>query len=983
MAQIKIAEYTFDNSVGDTVLYITPTTIVGVNEDVVNGNITTRTVYIDDSTMPTELRFGQGGSGYNHSLLTVEYLNIDTNITKLDMCFYRCADLQRVNTSNWNTSNVTNFARFCDECNSLVEIDVSHFNVSKANGSFYKMFTGVKAEVLDVSKWNVDTTDGSLSGMFQSCPNVKKLDLSNWKVKIVHTTGTDTSIANMFNGCSSLKYLDLSGFDFSEMNASMTYMFKDCSSLRGIKGIENFDVSKVTNFSFMFQNCSSLTKLNLRNWVTSSATTMQGMFHSCTSLTEIKGIENFDVSKVTTFGAMFYLCKSLTKLDLRNWVTSSATTFQDMFASCHNLEVIRVDNFDTSKVTGTGLNQMFSYCKKVKTLNLNSFTRSGSLGNFNGFCSNCSSLEYISMQNFAFGNCTSMDGTFTNCTSLKMLDLTTLDSSTFTSKTYGIGGVIENITCPVYYNSNICSSTDFTDIPNKTNLIDVQGRLMAVYDFNNSVTTSDSAYPVLTGSTVTKTIDTQGSESYITHRVIGVDVMPTEIYFGNNVVTGLLNVDYLAVTNSCTSLQYLFYNCIRLENINTFGWDVSNVTKMVSAFSGVRAKQIDMSAWNFGNNSVDTGFMFCGSSLEELVFPAMKFGTFWSTFDGCTSLKKLDLSKVDTSGVQPTGMSFAFRSCPLLSELDLSMLKLSQIGTSSNQTFEGWTSDQIVYVHDTDFQLDVSSYNATFVRRLSTLLARYTFDNTIGDCLPTITGITTSDYKVSDIVNDTVTTRLLSTDSDKTITQYVFSGNAIANNKSLLTLDYLKIDNNITSLHNLLQGCDKLVSVNAENWDTSSVTTMGYFLQSCGSLVEVKGLGSFNTSKVTNLSGALQVHKLTNIQEISNWDISNCTNFAYLFSTSTLTGELDLSNWSPVKAENMQNMFALTNLTSINLSGWDVPKLNSMANMFAGTGANSKLLSVNMSNWTMETPANMNSMFYNNSNLTSIDFTGSKISGFC
>ena len=139
------------------------------------------------------------------------------------------------------------------------------------------------------------------------------------------------------------------------------------------------------------------------------------------------------------------------------------------------------------------------------------------------------------MPNFVWGNCTSIDGTFTNCTSLKMLDLTTLDSSTFYSKAYGIGGIIENITCPVYYNSNICSSNDFTDIPKRTNLIDVKGRLMAVYDFNNSSTNTDM--PTLTGSTVTKTIDTQGSESYITHRVIGVDVMPTAISF--QPVTGL------------------------------------------------------------------------------------------------------------------------------------------------------------------------------------------------------------------------------------------------------------------------------------------------------------------------------------------------------------------------------------------------------------------------------------------------------------
>ena len=83
-----------------------------------------------------------------------------------------------------------------------------------------------------------------------------------------------------------------------------------------------------------------------------------------------------------------------------------------------------------------------------------------------------------------------------------------------------------------------------------------------------------------------------------------------------------------------------------------------------------------------------------------------------------------------------------------LAEVDLSFN--TSKATGSENVFTDWTSDQIVYVHDKI--IIASSYNATFVRRLSKLLAKYTFDNSIGDCLPTITGITTSDYKVSDII---------------------------------------------------------------------------------------------------------------------------------------------------------------------------------------------------------------------------------------
>lgn len=757
----------------------------------------------------------------------------------------------------------------------------------------------------------------------------------------------------------------------------LSSMFSGCTKLKTVN-TTNWDLSSVTNFSFMFQKCSSLTKLDLRNWVTSSATTMQGMFHSCTSLTEIKGIENFNVSSVQNFGSMFYNCKTLLKLDLRNWVTSAPTiaTMQDMFSGCESLELLRVDNFDTSKLQHSlSLNGMFQNCKKLKTLNLNSFVNPGNLGNSGSYFYGCSSLEYISMNNFVFGNCTSMGYVFMGCTNLKILDLTQLDTTTMTHPNLDlmIPDIVSGVTCPIYYNSNTCNHPAITRL---SNAIDVQGRLMAVYDFNNSETGTNT--PTLTGSTVTKTIDTQGSESHITHRVIGVDVMPIAISF--NSMRGLLNVDYLAVTSGCTSLVSLFENCFRMTYVDTFGWDTSNVTRFGYCFRNC--------------NSLTEIRNIQDLKVTSKVTEAYDF------FNGCSKLTSLDLTHWDVSGIRNGSVMFSgcsgltslnisnwdvssmvfgnsmFQGCTSLSELDLTSFKTTAMESDNHNMFSGWTSDQIVYVHDTNWTIDTSSYNATFVRRLSTLLAKYTFDNSIGDCLPTITGITTSDYKVSDIVNDTITTRFLSTDSDKVITKISFG--SLGKTSSLLTLDYLKIDKNITAMNDMFQVCSNVTTINAENWDTSNVTNMAYMLQRCDKLTEVKGLGTWDTSKVTAMDAMFQ-NKAGNIKEIENWDVSSCKNFSYMFASGGINSELNLSNWQPNNLENCQNMFANSPFTSINLSGWNVPKLSNMSSMFAGIGAASKLTSVNMSNWTMGTPANMNSMFYNNANLTSIDFTGSKM----
>ena len=73
MAQIKLAEYTFDNSVGDCLLTLTPNTIVITSEDTVSGTTTTRTVYVDDH--PMRISFSRCAS-----LLTINYLKIEKKI---------------------------------------------------------------------------------------------------------------------------------------------------------------------------------------------------------------------------------------------------------------------------------------------------------------------------------------------------------------------------------------------------------------------------------------------------------------------------------------------------------------------------------------------------------------------------------------------------------------------------------------------------------------------------------------------------------------------------------------------------------------------------------------------------------------------------------------------------------------------------------------------------------------------------------------
>ena len=60
-------------------------------------------------------------------------------------------------------------------------------------------------------------------------------------------------MSNMFCCCQELEYLDLTNFDTSNVK-NMDDMFWGCSKLKEIKGINNFNISKVTSKQNMFEN---------------------------------------------------------------------------------------------------------------------------------------------------------------------------------------------------------------------------------------------------------------------------------------------------------------------------------------------------------------------------------------------------------------------------------------------------------------------------------------------------------------------------------------------------------------------------------------------------------------------------------------------------------------------------------------------------------------------------------------------------------
>ena len=214
--------------------------------------------------------------------------------------------------------------------NILISWDVSQFNKNRVyayivqNENYYELY------IISSTTINFPTTTSVAStGMFQDFPLLQSITLNN---------------------VSTLNCIDFS------------HLFKNCTSLETIEGINSLNTSNAKWMYNVFNGCENLTGLDLSEWDTSNVIGMQGMFASCRNLTEITGIENWDVSNVTDFSIMFQECFSIRELNLANWDMQNAQSLKNIFYNATSLENLYLNNVDFStEVLESYYDVMFGY----------------------------------------------------------------------------------------------------------------------------------------------------------------------------------------------------------------------------------------------------------------------------------------------------------------------------------------------------------------------------------------------------------------------------------------------------------------------------------------------------------------------------------------------------------------------------------------------------------------------------------------------
>ena len=371
-------------------------------------------------------------------LKELNLLNFDTsNVVIMSNMFELCNKLEQLDLSNFDTSNVNDMKFMFNSSAKLKKIKgIENFKTYKVKNmtSMFQLCT--ELEELDLSNFDTSNLNG-IKYMFNECTNIKIIKgIEHFKTDKVK------DMTSLFRLCHKLEYLDLLNFNTSKVT-NFNFMLCECFELNKIKGIEKFNTRQLVDMEGMFLKCSILEELDLSNFDTSKVKNMAIMFRDCKEIKIIKGIERFNTNQVTNMEGMFYNCLHIQNLNLSNFDTSNATNIKYMFNNCRQLRIIKgIERFNTSQVIN--MEAMFLNCSKLEELNLSNFDTSKTCSMaymFNG-CTNIKRIKGI--ENYNTSKVTNMKCMFQDCIKLEELDLTNFDISNLTNYEdmfYGINDI--------------------------------------------------------------------------------------------------------------------------------------------------------------------------------------------------------------------------------------------------------------------------------------------------------------------------------------------------------------------------------------------------------------------------------------------------------------------------------------------------------------------------------------------------------------
>lgn len=286
-------------------------------------------------------------------------------------------------------------------------------------------------------------------------------------------------------------------------------------------------------------------------------------------------------------------------------------------------------------------------------------------------------------------------------------------------------------------------------------------------------------------------------------------------------------------------------------------------------------------------------------------------------FAGCSTLRTLSLSKLNTSSV--TDMSFMFSKCSLLSELNLSQFDTSRVTTMSSM-FADCSSLRTVHL---------SSFDTSHVSSM---------DKMFSGCLA-LNGLDLSGFNTSSVTD-------MSSMFEKC--------------EVLEKLDLSLFNTgNVGQMSKMFAGCKVLTEINVSGFNTTHVTDMSYMFSDCPALASLN-LQSFKLGSVRNMTRMFS--GCTALKNLTIYFTGNGAQEAeYMFSECTSLEKLDVPgiiNSSMTKASGM--FWRCASLKKLILNDCNTSNVLYMEYMFYGCTA---LKALNLSSFSTGRVSSSQDMF--------------------
>lgn len=334
--------------------------------------------------------------------------------------------------------------------------------------NYYQLtgYTGDQTHIIVPNEADFAAADKSTNGLqvsisndliksWQNAATIAFSKTDDKKIKLA-----STNLDKTFQKNTTLTNLDANSLDTSSVT-SMQSTFESASNLASLTGISDWNVQKVTDMTRIFNYVTKVTDLSpLSNWKTESLQKLNTAFAN-NSFTNLQGLENWNVSHVTDMGVIFMSDANLTDISaLANWDTSSVTDLNRAFNVNHALTSLHgLENWNTSKVTN--LEATFANegslvdASAIANWNTSNVTNMTNL--FAG-----SSVQYVDFSNWDFSKVTSASNVIKNTQSVVYLG----NNSTLTADKLNTLGITNGgFTQPII----LASGNLYTLLSNKNN----------------------------------------------------------------------------------------------------------------------------------------------------------------------------------------------------------------------------------------------------------------------------------------------------------------------------------------------------------------------------------------------------------------------------------------------------------------------------------------------------------------------------------